>query len=103
LEQHVADEPSMSNGELGRLIQSLREDMREDLGQLNSRLDKVVTQDVYTIEKATINERVSALETHREKDAERVLATRRWLIGVVITVVAFLLPYLTAIVTGAKA
>lgn len=93
----------MSNGELGRLIQSLREDMREDMGQLNARLDKVVTQDVYTIEKTTITERVTALETHREKDAERILATRRWMIGVVITVVVALLPYLAAIVTGAKA
>ncbi|MET9506930.1 hypothetical protein ABZX62_00330 [Streptomyces flavidovirens] len=99
----MADEPSMSNGELGRLIQSLREDMREDMGQLNARLDKVVTQDVYTIEKTTITERVTALETHREKDAERILATRRWMIGVVITVVVALLPYLAAIVTGAKA
>jgi hypothetical protein len=99
----MADEPSMSNGELGRLIQSLREDMREDMGQLNQRLDKVVTQDVYTIEKTTITERVSALETHRERDAERILATRRWMIGVVITVVAVLLPYLVAIVTGARA
>ncbi|WP_028814422.1 hypothetical protein [Streptomyces flavidovirens] len=99
----MADEPSMSNGELGRLIQSLREDMREDLGQLNSRLDKVVQVEVYNIEKTTIAERVAALETQREKDAERILATRRWMIGVVITVVAVLLPYLTAIVTGAKA
>lgn len=99
----MADEPSMSNGELGRLIQSLREDMREDLGQLNSRLDKVVQVDVYTIEKTTISERVTALETQREKDAERILATRRWMVGVVITVVVALLPYLAAIVTGAKA
>jgi hypothetical protein len=93
----------MSNGELGRLIQSLREDMREDLGQLNSRLDKVVQVDIYTVEKTTITERVTALETQREKDAERILATRRWMVGVVITVVVALLPYLAAIVTGAKA
>ncbi|MET9516376.1 hypothetical protein [Streptomyces sp. NPDC002994] len=99
----MADEPSMSNGELGRLIQSLREDMREDMGQLNLRLDKVVPVDVYTIEKTTITERVSALETQREKDAERIIATRRWMVGVVITVVVALLPYLIAIVTGARA
>lgn len=92
-----------SNGELGRLIQSLREDWREDLGQLNQRLDKVVPVDVYTIEKTQIAERVTALETQREKDAERILATRRWMIGVVITVCLALLPYLTAIVTGASA
>lgn len=97
----MPDEPS--NGELGRLIQSLREDWREDLGQLNGRLDKVVPVDVYTIEKTQLAERVTALETQREKDAERILATRRWMIGVVITVCLALLPYLTAIVTGARA
>lgn len=99
----MADEPSMSNGELGRLIQSLREDMREDMGQLNQRLDKVVPVDVYTIEKTTITERVTALETHREKDAERLVATRRWMLGVVITVVLAVLPYLATIVRGAAA
>ncbi|MGW3628189.1 hypothetical protein [Streptomyces sp. NPDC000880] len=97
----MADEPS--NGELGRLIQSLREDWREDMGQLNQRLDKVVPMDVYTIEKATITERVTALETYREKDAERIVTTRRWMLGVVITVVIAVLPYLTTIVTGAAA
>ncbi|WP_455360031.1 hypothetical protein [Streptomyces sp. SYSU K21746] len=97
----MAEEPS--NGELGRLIQSLREDWREDLEQLNRRLDKVVPVDVYTIEKNQLGERVTALETQREKDAERIIATRRWMIGVVITVVVALLPYLAAIVTGATA
>ncbi|WP_405797340.1 hypothetical protein [Streptomyces sp. NBC_01506] len=97
----MSDEPS--NGELGRLIQSLREDWREDLGQLNQRLDAVVPRDVYTIEKTQLADRVTALETQREKDAERLIATRRWMIGVVITVCLALLPYLAAIVTGASA
>lgn len=92
-----------SNGELGRLIQSLREDWREDLGQLNGRLDKVVPVDVYTIEKTQLGERVTALENQREKDAERIIATRRWMVGVVITVCLALLPYLATIVTGASA
>ena len=97
----MADEPS--NGELGRLIQSLRDDIREDLGNVNGRLDRLVPVDVYTIEKTQITERVTALETQREKDAERIVATRRWMFGVVITVCIALLPYLTAIVTGARA
>lgn len=97
----MSDEPS--NGELGRLIQALRDDVREDLGNLNGRLDSVVPRDVYTIEKTQLGDRVTALETQREKDAERILATRRWMIGVVITVCLALLPYLAAIVTGASA
>ncbi|MCX4504339.1 hypothetical protein [Streptomyces anulatus] len=97
----MADEPS--NGELGRLIQSLRDDVREDLGNLNGRLDAVVPRDVYTIEKEQIASRVTALETQREKDTDRVTATRRWMIGVVITVVIALLPYLAMTVKGAGA
>ncbi|MEU0522776.1 hypothetical protein [Streptomyces niveus] len=97
----MSDEPS--NGELGRLIQSLRGEMREDLGQINGRLDRLVPMDVYTIEKTQLAERVTALETQREKDAERIIATRRWMIGVVITVCLALLPYLATIVTGASA
>ncbi|GGW74692.1 hypothetical protein [Streptomyces xantholiticus] len=36
----------------------------------NQRLDTVVPMDVYTIEKTTLTERVTALETQREKDAD---------------------------------
>lgn len=95
------DEPT--NGELGRLIQSLRDDVREDLGHLNQRLDKVVPLDVYSIEKNTLTARITALEAAREKDADRLTATRRWVIGTVITVVVALLPYLGTIVRGAGA
>ncbi|MFI2367314.1 hypothetical protein [Streptomyces sp. NPDC018833] len=97
----MSDEPT--NGELGRLIESLRTDMREDLGQLNARLDRVVPMDVYTIEKTALSERVSTLETQREKDADRITGTRRWVIGTVITVLAVLLPYLGTLVKGAAA
>lgn len=97
----MADEPS--NGELGRLIQSLRDDMREDLGNLNGRLDSFVSQDVYTIEKTQLATRVTTLETKREQDADKLVGTRRWMIGVVITVVVALLPYLAMTVKGAGA
>jgi hypothetical protein len=97
----VADEPT--NGELGRLIEALRSEMREDLGGLNTRLDRVVPLDVYTIEKQQMVKRLDDLEAARKEDAARVTATRRWMIGTVITVVAALLPYLGALVKGAGA
>lgn len=95
----MADEPS--NGELGRLIEALRTEMREDLGSLNTRLDRVVSLDVYTIEKTQMSKRIDALEAARTADAERLTATRRWMVGTVITVVVALLPYLGALVGGA--
>jgi hypothetical protein len=97
----MSDEPS--NGELSRQIQSLRDDWREDMQGLNLRLDRVVPMDVYTIEKTTLSDRVTALETHREKDAERMTATRRWTIATAITVAVAMMPYLSMLVTGARA
>lgn len=95
----MPDEPS--NGELGRLIQALRNDWRDDLMQLNARLDKVVPMDVYTIEKQGLADRVTTLETQREKDAEKVIATRRWLIGTVIAVFGLLAPFIYNLTMGA--
>lgn len=96
----MSDEPTL--GELGRLIQALRGDMRDDLAQLNTRLDKVVPMDVYTVEKNQITDRVTALESQREKDAERMTATRRWLIGaVVLPLVGILLPIVVIFTRGA--
>ena len=96
----MADEPTL--GELGRLIQALRGDVRDDLAQLNHRLDRVVPMDVYTVEKNQMNQRVTALEQQREKDAERVTATRRWLIGaVVLPLVGILLPIVVIFARGA--
>lgn len=97
----MADEPT--NGELGRLIEALRSDMREDLGGLNQRLDRVVPLDVYAIEKQQITKRLDDLETARKDEAAKLTATRRWMVGTVITVAAALLPYLGALVRGAGA
>lgn len=97
----MADEPT--NGELWRLIESVRGDMREDMGQLNTRLDKALLTEVYNIEKGQITDRIAALETARERDAEQVRGTRRWMVGTVITVVVAILPYLGALVRGAGA
>ncbi|MEU4169425.1 hypothetical protein AB0F46_21440 [Streptomyces sp. NPDC026665] len=97
----MADDPT--NGELGRLIEALRSEIREDLGELNTRLNEVVPREPYTIEKQQMVKRLDDLEAARKEDAARVTATRRWMIGVVITVVAALLPYLGALVKGAGA
>lgn len=94
------DEPSL--GELGRLIQALRTDVRDDLAQLNTRLDQVVPLNVYAIEKGAIIDRVTALERARAGDAERVIALRRWLIGaVIVPLIGLLIPAIIVLVQGA--
>jgi uncharacterized small protein (DUF1192 family) len=60
-----------SNGELGRLIGRL--DSR--FGELNSRLDKVVSLDVYAIQTAHVEQRLAQLQSdiQRCSDANRTL------------------------------
>ncbi|MGW5696048.1 hypothetical protein ACWEWX_35560 [Streptomyces asiaticus] len=57
----MADEPS--NGELGRLIAALQARLDNRFGELNSRLDKVVSLDVYTIQTTYVDQRLSQLQT----------------------------------------
>lgn len=104
----MADEPS--NGELGRLIQALRGDIRDDMAQISARLDRMVSLDVYAVEKASVakdiadlTKAVEGLQTLRSQDAERVTQTRRWMVAsVIIPLVGIVLP-LVMVMRGAGA
>ncbi|MEU0833387.1 hypothetical protein [Streptomyces sp. NPDC005969] len=90
----MADEPSL--GELGRLIQLMRGDIRDDMAQINSRLDRMVSTDVYGVEKAALEREIAevkrevesvraqqvsdveSIRTQRTADAEKAIQTRRW-------------------------
>ncbi|MET9140591.1 tol-pal system YbgF family protein [Streptomyces parvulus] len=51
-----------SNGELGRLISGLETRLDTRFGELNSRLDKVVTLDVYTIQTTHFEQRLAQIQ-----------------------------------------
>ncbi|GHA01630.1 hypothetical protein GCM10010389_46270 [Streptomyces echinoruber] len=61
----MADEPS--NGELGRLIGQLRATMDSRFAELNSRLDKVVSLDVYTIQTTYVEQRLAQLQAEIQR------------------------------------
>lgn len=94
----MADEPSL--GELGRLIQLMRGDIRDDMAQINSRLDRMVSTDVYGVEKAALEREIADLkkdvesvQAQRTADGERVTQTRRWLFAsVIVPVLGLILP-----------
>lgn len=96
----MADDQTPGLGELGRLIQALRGDVRESIGQLNGRLDKLVHAEVYAAEKASMAKdirdlelAVEALRRQRDLDAERVTQTRRWMLAsVVIPILGLVVP-----------
>ncbi|NUS15487.1 MAG: hypothetical protein HOY69_29530 [Streptomyces sp.] len=105
-------------GELGRLIQALRGDVRDDYAQINNRLDRLVSIDVYAVEKAALlkdlsdlektvqqlsakhDQDIRAVQEQRVQDADRVTQTRRWLIGAVISLLAILVPVILFMVGG---
>lgn len=101
----------LSLGELGRLIVALRGDVRDDMAQINIRLDRLVSLDVYTVEKAALNKDIAdltkvveqlalkqqqdmeRLNQQRTEDATRVTQTRRWLVAsVFIPLIGLILP-----------
>ena len=112
----------LSLGELGRIIQGmradvrddmqgLRADVRDDMAEIQRRLDRLVSLDVYTVEKAAMSKDIADLakvveqlsakhdtdmksvRDQRDKDAERVTPTRRWMDGtVLITAHGLVLP-----------
>ena len=113
----MADEPSL--GELGRLIQLLRGDVREDMALINARLDKLVSADVYAAEKAAMAKDISdlgkdldqlaarhdrdvaAIQEQRSQDAVRVTQTRRYMVAsVIIPILGLVIPVILFMVGG---
>jgi hypothetical protein len=113
----VADEPSL--GELGRLIQLLRGDVREDMAAINNRLDKLVSADVYAAEKAAMAKDISdlgkdleqlaakqerdvvAIQEQRSQDANRVTQTRRYMVAsVIIPILGLAIPIILFMLGG---
>ena len=96
----MVDEPTL--GEAVRRLEDRFADLREDLQQAVRRMDEKVDQRIYDLRHEALTQRVSTLETLREKDAEKLVATRRWLIGaVVMPLSAILLPAIIMLTRGA--
>ena len=96
----MADEPTP--GEMVRRLEDRLADVRDDIQQLGRRMDEKVDQKVYDLRHEALGARVATLETRREQDAEKLVATRRWLIGaVVIPLIGVLLPVILLLAQGA--
>lgn len=104
----MADEPT--NGELWRLIETMRSDFRDDLGQIQGHLGRLVSADVYAVEKAAMAKDIADLvkvvegmQRQRQADTERITQTRRWLVAcVIIPLLGLILP-VVLFMAGGKA
>ncbi len=96
----MPDEPTL--GELARRLDDRTSDIRDDIKTLSTRMDEKVDQRLYDLRHEALTSRVATLETLREKDAERLVATRRWLIGaVIVPLIGVLLPVILMLTRGA--
>lgn len=96
----MPDEPTL--GEVVRRFEDRFTDVRDDIQMLGKSLEKKVDQRIYDLRHDALAARVATLETLREKDAEKLVATRRWLIGaVVVPLVGILLPVIILLTRGA--
>jgi len=78
-------------GEVNRRLDDVRQDLKDDVRDLSARLGEKVNQEGYDVRHTALVARVTALEVQRDKDAERVAAMRRWLVGAVIVPVLIVL------------
>ncbi len=95
----MPEEPTLGEGV--RRLEDRLADVRDDIAQLASILEKKVDEKYYGLRHDALMQRVATLETLREKDADRIGATRRWLIGaVIVPLVGILLPVISLLVRG---
>ena len=95
----MPDEPTL--GEVVRRFEDRFTDVRDDIHDLGKNLEKKVDQQIYDYRHNALAARVTTLETLREKDAEKLVATRRWLIGaVIVPLVGILLPVIILLMRG---
>lgn len=137
----MPDEPTL--GELGRLIQAMRvdvrdsmaamrTDVRDDMAEINARLDKLVSVELYAAERDAMNTRIAdlgkgleqlaarherdmqavntrheqemrAIAEQRAQDAARVTNTRRWIVAsVLIPTLGLVLPLVLFLLGGSS-
>lgn len=76
-------------------------DLKEDIRDSNRRLDRKVDMEIYNLRHEALMARVNTLETLREKDTEKIVATRRWLVGaVIVPLIGVLLPVIILLIQG---
>lgn len=68
----MADEPS--NGELSRLIGRVDISVQGRFAELSARLDKLVSTELYTVQTTYFEQRIAALQTENQRNADAVAA-----------------------------
>lgn len=87
----MADDITLA--ELGRRIDRVAQDVREDIAVLTSRQEQYVLQRVYAAEQQLLQLRITQLEQRVKEGEDQRRATTRWIVA------AIVVPTLTALST----
>jgi hypothetical protein len=58
----------LSVGELGRTVDAMRSEFRDGMASINSRLDRLVSAEVYALQSAHTDQRITALSQDLQKE-----------------------------------
>lgn len=90
----------MSDEAIGREIRQLREDLKDDLGDIKAKLVELLPREVYTANHEALKHRVSTLEAEVKRAEDERTATRRWLItAIVVPIVTVTVTIILALTT----
>lgn len=90
----------ITNAELGRQIAAMRQDIHNDLAEINRRMDSFVLREVYAADQRRQEDRMTALEQSIQRADDRRAADRRLVIGAVVSAVLALVVQLVLSLRG---
>ncbi len=96
----MPDEPT--NWELKRNYEGLRADMRDGFNQINQRLDKMPSSEVFAALLQNLERRVHDVEQDFANDQARRVSDRRLVVGAVLAAIGTLLTQVITSVLSAK-
>jgi hypothetical protein len=74
----------VSDEAIGREIRQLRQDLKEDLGDIKTELGKLLPREVYSANHDALKRRMDVLERDVERQEAERTNTRRWLITAIV-------------------
>lgn len=74
----------MADEAIGREIRQLREDLKDDLGEIKTRLGSLLPREVYEAKHTALVQRVETLERDAERAETERTTNRRWFIASVV-------------------
>lgn len=74
----------MSDESIGREIRQLREDVKDDLGEIKARLTGLLSRELAQERHDGLVKRLDTLERDAEKQESERQATRKWAIGAIV-------------------